>query len=44
MYSSPPHHQKENLVEKKKSSKFVTHVVRVEIGIEVILLPNYYKS
>ena len=34
MYSSPPHHQKENLVEMKKSSKFVTHVVRVEIGID----------
>ena len=34
MYSSPPYHKKENLVEKKKSSKFVTHVVRVEIGID----------
>ena len=32
MYSSPPYHKKENLVEKKKSSKFVTHVVQVEIS------------
>lgn len=34
MYSTRPHHQNENLVEKKKSSKFVTHVVRVEIRID----------
>ena len=34
MYSAPLHHQKENLKEKNKSSKFVTYVVRVEITME----------
>ena len=30
----PLHHKKENVKEKNKSSKFVTHVIQVEILIE----------